>query len=245
MRSVSFFTILIILFSCSDKGNKAQEIIDAAIEAHGGQNYSSRLVTFTFRDKEYSVSRDAATFTYTRSFEDDSLGSVKDVLINSADFYRIVNDDTIALSDEWKRRYSNSVNAVLYFMQLPYLLNDPAARKTYLQEDSIEGEPYHVVKVTFMSEGGGEDFEDEYMYWIHQKTHTVDYLAYNYQTDGGGVRFRKAYNRQKVGSILFQDYINYEVPVGTALEDIPELYEQDKLKELSRIENTAIKVEDL
>ena len=58
--------------------------------------------------------------------------------------------------------------------------------------------------------GGGEDFQDEYRYWIDPESGHIDYLAYNYHTDGGGTRFRKAKNRRKKEGFVFQDYINFK-----------------------------------
>lgn len=236
--------MLAIAGCVGDPPDKAQAIVDKAIEAHGSQHLNNARVSFTFRNIEYSMSRNPAEFVYTRSFE-DSLGHIKDVLVNSREFTRLRDGDTVQLSEEWQRRYSSSVNAVLYFMQLPYPLNDPAVNKQYAGETLISGEPYHVVKVTFDTEGGGEDYEDEYMYWIHRDDYTVDYLAYNYQTEGGGVRFRKAYNRTQKGGVLFQDYINYAVKTETPLIAIPQLYENGALRELSRIENEDIRVDQI
>ena len=50
--------------------------------------------------------------------------------------------------------------------------------KEEVGEDEVEGETYYEVKVTFREEGGGTDFEDEFLYWIHKENFTVDYLAY-------------------------------------------------------------------
>jgi hypothetical protein len=49
------------------------------------------------------------------------------------------------------------------------------------------------------------------------------------------VRFRTAFNTRVIDGLTFQDYINYEAPIGTPLKDLPKLYEQGKLKELSKI----------
>lgn|GEM_PF-6048423 len=57
-----------------------------------------------------------------------------------------------------------------------------------------------------------------------------------------GYRFRKAYNSRKVNGILFSDYIKYAQNGKIQLEDLEELYKKDELKELSRIENTNIRV---
>ncbi len=67
-------------------------------------------------------------------------------------------------------KYTSSVNSVLYFVQLPYLLNDPAVIKSYEGTQKVLGETYEVLKVTFRPSGGGEDFQDEYRYRFHEKT---------------------------------------------------------------------------
>ena len=48
------------------------------------------------------------------------------------------------------------------------------------------------------------------MYWFNKETFKPDYLAYDFHTDGGGVRFRKAYNERYVDGIRFVDYENYK-----------------------------------
>ena len=35
-------------------------------------------------------------------------------------------------------------------------------------------------------------------------------MSDDYQTDGGGARFRRAINKRDIGGILFADYINYK-----------------------------------
>jgi hypothetical protein len=41
------------------------------------------------------------------------------------------------------------------------------------------------------------------------------------------VRFRTAFNTRVIDGLTFQDYINYEAPIGTPLKDLPKLYEQE------------------
>lgn len=243
--------VLIVLFSvlifyrCIDKGpEKAQVIIDKAIAAHGGTNFTGSTVSFEFRDMIYTAIREPDAYTYSRQFINQG-DTITDLLNNSAEFIRILNGDTVSLHDTTQTKYANSVNSVLYFVQLPYLLNDPAVNKKYQGTTTIAGSTYEVVKVTFDAQGGGEDHQDEYMYWINQNSNMLDYLAYNYQTDGGGVRFREAYNRLERGGIIFQDYINYEAPMDVPLDKLPELLGKGELKELSRIENENIQVEKM
>ena len=72
----------------------------------------------------------------------------------------------------------------------------------------------------------------------------MDYLAYNYLTDGGGARFREAYNVRQIKGVRFADYINYEPePETREVERFDSLYNEGKLKELSRIDTEDVVVE--
>ncbi len=140
-------------------------------------------------------------------------------------------------------RYSNSINSVHYFAQLPYGLNAPAAQKELVGETIIKGEPYFEITVKFTKEGGGEDYEDRFIYWIHMENYTVDYLAYSYTTDDGGMRFREAYNVREVSGIRFVDYNNYKPgSLDVALTDLDDLFEKGELILLSKIETESVGV---
>ena len=223
--------------------NKAQRIIDRAVATHGGDALQHVTFSFDFRKKHYQVQLDEGSFVY-QSTVDDSIGRVHDVLTNQ-DFTRSVDGQPLVLDAEDQARYSNSLNSVVYFVLLPYPLNDPAVKKEYLGETTLQGEPYHKIQVTFRQEGGGDDFDDEYVYWIHQDQYTVDYLAYSFHVNGGGTRFREAYNVRTVGGIRFADYINYESTVADVdIENYDQLLEEGKVKELSRIETSNVEVQE-
>lgn len=87
-------------------------------------------------------------------------------------------------------------------------MNDKAVNKLYLGKVLIKGNEYYKIKVTFNEEGGGEDFEDVFVYWVQTGTFKVDYLAYSYAVNGGGIRFKEAYNERFVNGIRFVDYNN-------------------------------------
>ena len=114
------------------------------------------------------------------------------------------------LKDSIANVYANSVNSVHYFANLPYGLNDPAVNKEFLGEVAIKDKEYYKIKVTFDQKGGGKDYEDIYLYWFNKETFKPDYLAYKFYVDGGGIRFRVAYNERYLGGIRFVDYENYE-----------------------------------
>lgn len=220
--------------------NKAEAIIKSAIKAHGGDLYNEASYSFTFRNKQYSFTNNNDSYTYSVIKENDKKEAVIDVLENGS-FNRTVNGNKVELSNEDASRFGESLNSVIYFATLPHKLSDAAVNKTYKGEIQIKGKNYDVIQVTFKQEGGGKDFEDQYYYWINKDTNTMDYLAYNYKVNGGGVRFRSSYNRRNIDGVLFQDYINYKAEVGTPLSELPALFEKNELKEVSRIDTENVK----
>ena len=244
----SFLLALAALFATisactSSDDSQAQAIVDKAIEAHGGERFEDLHLAFDFRDKHYTLERKGGIFTYTREFT-DSTGEIKDVLTNES-FHRLINGNTANLAEDRKKAYGNSVNSVHYFALLPFGLNDPAVNKSYVGETEVKGTPYHLIKVTFDQEGGGVDYEDQFLYWINANTYTMDYLAYSFynKVEGQGYRFREARNPREIGGIRFQDYINYKPKSkDVSLDSLEVLYERGQLEELSTIDLENIEV---
>ena len=215
--------------------DKAQRIVDDAIKAHGGKKYEKLHIGFKFRKYQYEIQRKKGMYRYQRTYSGD-YGTYEEVLDNDGTS-RKLNSESIELDEKTYNSVEESINSQVYFALLPFGLNDAAVNKEYLGEKTVEGEPYHKIKVTFEQEGGGKDYEDIFIYWFHKEKKTMDYLAYEFHVNKGGFRFRKAYNPRNVGGIIWQDYINYkESDATTPLEDYDKLLEQGKLIELSRIE---------
>ncbi len=242
-KSIVLFALLILCWSCVEK-KSVTDVLQKSIEAHGMDHLSQKGISFNFRSKNYSVARTGDDFVYIRSYNEDSL-SIKDVLKNSVYFERFVNGEPVTLSQDWKDRYGSSVNSVLYFFQIPFVLQDKAAIKSLEGKEDFRNQTYFKIKVVFAEENGGEDHEDEFLYWINSENYLVDFLAYSYQTDGGGVRFRAAINRTEVDGIVFQDYVNYGAKTGTPLHALLQLFGKNQLKELSVITNEDIKISKL
>jgi hypothetical protein len=245
MQSISIPFKLVMLFAatllCSCK-SKPQRIVDAAIEAHGGAAFHAFFLEFDFRDRHYTATRDGGIFSYTREFS-DSTGRIKDVLNNDG-LTRYRNEKKIDIPEERRQAFTRSVNSVIYFMLLPFGLNDDPVNKEWVEETSIKGEPYQVIRVTFDQQGGGEDHEDVFLYWFHSEKNTMDYFAYSYKTDGGGLRFREAINPRKMGGLLLQDYVNYKPQDETIpLDSLKDMFVSGKLQKLSEINLENLKVE--
>lgn len=233
-----------VLISCKQEEDlsEADKIIMQAIEKAGGERYDKAVIDFQFRENFYTSRRKDGVFELTR-LRKDSLGEIKDVLNN--DGIRSFREDReVTMHDTISAAIAESVNAVHYFVQLPFGLQDEAVITELVGEDTIANKVYHEVKVTFEQQGGGVDHEDVYMYWIEKEDYTVDYLAYRFFVNDGGIRFRKAVNPRNVGGIRFVDYENYKTDeLSTPLEQLDDLFQKGQLTKVSQIENDILKVE--
>ena len=243
-RLINCFLIVVFLSCQGAQSLTAEEVIDRSVESYGFHQ-NGYQINFDFRDYQYALKRKNNFYSYSRQrMQKQQL--VRDIMSSEAKLKRYVNDSLVVLNDSIRHLYTNSLNSVLYFFQLPRPLKDPAVNFTDLGKVQIAGASYWVTKVTFDQEGGGDDFQDEYRYWINQNTYLIDYLAYNYLTDGGGTRFRKAVNRRRIDGFLIQDYENYKpVEKFPPLDQLPLLFQEGKLNLVSHIESKNIQVKPL
>ncbi|RMA64875.1 DUF6503 family protein [Ulvibacter antarcticus] len=243
MKLYTILICLILIVSCKEKEPvvTAQSIVDKAISNVCGTQCDQRIVEFKFRDKQYKSELNGGEYSLERMFK-DSTNVIHDKLTNNG-FTRLINGSEYVVADSMRTRYEEAVNSVHYFVQLPYGLNAPAVMKELIGETTIKAKDYYVIGVTFSEEGGGVDFDDSFVYWIHKTNYTVDYLAYKYFTNGGGIRFREAYNERKVNGIRFVDYNNYKPDsIDTKLTELTSLFEAGQLTLLSKIESEEVKV---
>ncbi len=239
MNKIVFLLAIVITFSCKDKVEQklsVQEIVDKSIEVSGGVAlYEKSTITFNFRDRKYISEMKGKRKTLKRILKNDTINFL-DVLSPDG-FERFDNDSLVSLHDSLATKYGNSVNSVHYFSKLPYGLNDPAVQKELLGETEVKGKQYYKVKVTFNQAGGGDDFDDTYVYFFNKSTFKPDYLAYDFHVNGGGMRFREAYNERYVNGIRFVDYNNMKpIDEGVSVLQVDSLFNNDGLKLLSKIE---------
>ncbi len=249
-RPINLFLLSLFCIACSPQKkeapqdvapkSKVQEVIDKSIEFHQMGSLDNAEFSLTFRDIDYTYRNDNGMYEYTRT-QIDSLGATVLDKMDNDTLIRYTNGVATDVVDEKRAAYTRSVNSVIYFFRLPFGLNDPAVNKVYLGETEIKGKAYHEVKVTFDQEGGGEDFDDVFLYWFDKEDYSMDYLAYLYHTDGGGMRFREAINPRRVNGMLIQDYINLKPEdEGIDIMTIDELYGNGELIELSKIINEKV-----
>lgn len=240
--------ILIVLSACSSSDKKknleVNEIIQRAIDSSGTNKFEKAIVQFQFREKTYRSIPTCKGLQLQREFKTDST-LIKDVLLQGK-FTRTKDETFVSVQDSLAHLYAESINSVHYFVQLPFRLNDEAVQKNLVGTETDENKEYYKIKVSFQEEGGGEDFEDVYYYWIDSETFQIAYLAYSFKVNGGGVRFRRAINQQKVNGIQFFDYENYKPDFENAeVENSLADFLAGKYVLLSKIENTDILVNDV
>ncbi|APY07420.1 deoxyribose-phosphate aldolase [Winogradskyella sp. J14-2] len=244
-----FYLLLfgLMLFNCKEEKKaiqlSADEIVTKSIENAGGNLFENSVIRFNFRDKYYVARRDNGKFSLIRMFKDGN-DSVFDLLTNS-NFERFVNNNRVILNDSLEAKFSASVNSVHYFSVLPHGLNAEAVNKTLVGKEQIKEKNYYKIKVTFNADGGGEDYEDVFVYWFDKENFKVDYLAYSYnEEDGVGMRFREAFNERYIKNVRFVDYNNYKTESNELrLFDFGKAFEENKLKLVSKIELKNIEVE--
>lgn len=224
----------------NDSPRTADGLIERARAAHGADVLDHATVSFTFRGDCFTVERDGGRFAYTRMWTDSTGAAVRDVLDNDG-LVRTVASDTVALSEREVLIAEEAVNSVVYFFLLPFPLADPAVRARLAGADTLRGEPYDLVEVTF-EEGGGRDHQDVFLYWFHRDRATMDFFAYSYEDSGGGARFRQVVNPRVVGGVRVADHLNFEADPALPLEGLGRLWAADSLALLSEIVHEGVEV---
>ena len=251
MKYLPIVLITFLFLNCKNETSKAEvktmtalEIVNKSIEVAGGKvfNSTAAIIKFDFRDIQYKSTYSSQGKVLRRQMFKNN-DTILDFL-KGEQFQRYINEKPVFVEDSMALKYSASVNSVHYFSVLPYGLNDKAVNKKLVGEEQIKEKEYYKIEVTFNQEGGGEDFEDIFIYWINKADFKTDYLAYSYnEDDGKGMRFREAYNERYVNDLRFVDYNNYKSEdQSIQLTALGKAFNDNNLKLLSKIEleNVAV-----
>lgn len=244
MKQWILFFICAFFIGCTTLSNEeiAAEWISKANTSHGTALLDDTTFTFQFRAYNYAYQKKKGRKAYARTRNTEE-GILSDSLINDRYFSRWIDGKQVEVIDTLQKKYVESLNSVLYFVQLPKVLNDNAVVANYVGRVTIKGEPYIALKVSFKKEGGGVDFQDEYRYWIHEKSHLIDYLAYRFYSGEGGTRFRTVTLRERISGFVVQNYANFKPNEKyPALDDLPKLFEAQRLQKVSEIKNEAFEI---
>ena len=222
-------------------------IVERSIEHHGGDLYRHSETALDLCSKSgcfQVVARvDGDRWAYTVTGKS---GGSKRRVVSSHDALEVWRDgDTEAVPAEEEQRYRDWAMARVYFCFLPYRLGDPSVRQQDLGLVDWDGRQLHKVKVTF-EPGSSTDAGDEYLYWFDPETARLEYLAYSYDDNGGGLRFRRAVNHRRVNGLLFFDQENHGANgPGLSVDDIDPDYVRDSMRHVSTVRLESIRVEPL
>lgn len=220
----------------TEANRQARAIIEEAIVVAGLEEMDEAAFAFRFRDKEYRYQQTNGTYTYERWWTDSTTNEVtRDVLDNDR-LVRYIDGKVADITEKKRKAYSNSVNSVIYFAFMPWVLSDPAVIPTYLGRDTIKGEVLDQIEIAFTTDNGGEDADDEYMFWFTPDTRQLKYLAYSHP-GGKAPRLREANNEREVGGITVRDYHNWNTPGNKArsIKELPAGFDAGELNLLSEI----------
>ncbi len=198
------------------------EIIDRAIDHHGGEHFRDHETKLRLCSKsgctEIQALQDGETFVHDVSGTWRGEPTRGRVTNTSIELW--IDGTPQPITEEQALR--DWVSSKVYFCFLPFRLNDPSVLKEDLGLESWGDRELHKVKVTFV-DGSSTDADDEYVYWFDPKTAQLEQFAYSFHGSPGGLRFRQLHNYRRVGEILFFDQKNFGVANKAASPGAPEI----------------------
>ena len=224
------------------------EIVDRAIEHHGGDLFESSRVRLTVAsrsgsfDVDSTIEGDRFEYVIRASAGDDEREYRRDNRVLDV----TEGGEPMDMDEREQVRAESYVNQRMYFLFLPYKLNDPGTFKEDQGLEEWNGRQLNRVRVTF-EPGSSAGAESAYIYWFDPETARLEQFAYDYSR-GTGLRFRTLGNYRRIGGLLFYDADNYGLNTpdgGLTVDDITPAYVEEELPLVSQIELRDIDVEHL
>jgi len=158
----------------------AGQLVDAAVEAHGGLHawLAARAVRFEF---DYRPVGDPKRRMHTESRVDiwNSVARQKE-LGEDADAELGWNGRAAWITpnrDAFPSTARFWATTPYYFFAMPFVAADPGVRYTQLEDAPLAGVTHHLVKLTY-AEGTGDSPGDYYVLYLHPETHRLSALRY-------------------------------------------------------------------
>ena len=183
------------------------DIVDRSIRHHGFDRLEELEVALTVSSRSGSfdvVVRAGDLFDYVVTSD---LGGRTRVHRHTNDLVAVTIDgepQPVETAED-RRRAVDFVSQRVYFLFLPYRLNDPSAYKQDLGIERWGERDLHKVKVTF-EPGTSTSDDSEFLYWFDPETAELVQFAYTF--DETGIRFRTASNLRRTGGLLLYDQLN-------------------------------------
>ncbi|MEL6720610.1 MAG: DUF6503 family protein, partial [Bacteroidota bacterium] len=161
------------------------EVLLAGLEAHGGIDRWQEMQTL-----EYDLMKDSIT-----EHQLIDLKSRKVLLSTNPATYTLGFDgQEVWVSPEKAAFPGNSArfyhNLYFYFYAMPFIASDPGINYEVMKNDSLNGELYDAVKISYNA-GVGDAPDDEYILYFDKESHQMEWLLYTvtYYTGEKGTRY--------------------------------------------------------
>ncbi|MEM8526331.1 MAG: DUF6503 family protein [Bacteroidota bacterium] len=181
MMNKLYFLFALAIIACNTPPLKQEEIPNydhlpktllAGLEAHGGIEKWYEMQTL-----EYDLIKDSIV-----EHQLIDLASRKVLITTEPETFTLgFNGQEVWVSPEKAAFPGNSArfyhNLLFYFYAMPFIASDPGINYEEIPNDSLNGEVYNAVKISY-NEGVGDAPDDEYILYFDKETHQMEWLLY-------------------------------------------------------------------
>ena len=226
-------------------GSQRADIVDRAIEYHGGDRFRESRTQLELCSKPgcYEVSAAIQGGLYEFRVRGPYRGGERVVLVTNDRVRHWQDELEVEVPPDRRAALRDWAMGRVYFCFLPFRLNDDSVIKEDLGLEEWSGRNLHKVKVTF-APGTSTDSEDQFLYWFDPSSGRLEQFAYSFVGRPGGLRFRQLSNFRRVGGLLFFDQENWGA-AGDALtvDEISPAFVAT-MEKISSVELRNIQVDD-
>lgn len=234
------------LAESTQAGSKRLEIVDRAIEYHGGDRFRESRTQLELCSKPgcYEVSAAIQGGRYELRVRGPYRGGVRQVLMTNDGVRQWQDELEVEVVTERQVALRDWAMSRVYFCFLPFRLNDDSVIKEDLGLEGWSGRSLHKVKATFVP-GTSTDSDDQFIYWFDPSSGRLEQFAYSFVGSPGGLRFRQLSNFRRVGGLLFFDQENWGAAGDELTVDEINPAFLSKMEKISSVELRNIQVDDL
>jgi hypothetical protein len=185
------------------------DIVDQSIAFHGGAKYARSSTELKMCSKSgcYELRSRILGGLFDLEVQGPAGQHQRRARITNNEVELWVDGKAVGVSKTDELRIRSWVMARIYFVFLPFRLNDPSTVKQDLGSETWHGRTLRKVKISFVA-GSSPGADDEFLYWFDPQSGRLEQFAYSFSGNPGGLRFRRGFNYRRVGDILFFDQEN-------------------------------------
>ena len=236
---------LLLVSACknkpTDSGPAASEILENAIQAHGGEKFMHSVQEFKVDQLSYHILRDGhiAQFTVTRTTDTSAyVGSYKNGYLEY-----FVNDVPQEELRDTRRFLEARLEGFVYLASIPHVFKQNAVVLEKLEDIMIKKESYYSLHIAFREDANTMNEKSEFILYVNKNTNLVDFYAQRYELAGGRKLFKKIKEKNQSNGLALYDYWNFtSKDTSMLLKDYYKDYNNNTLEELNNWNIQDLKV---